>query len=59
MEEENKESDNTKTQKKEISEEEIQKRQLESAQVIPDTEISPAAYLFQHQEDQEELNIFE
>ena len=33
--------------------------QLENTPAIPDSEISPAAYLFQQHEEQEEMNMFE
>jgi hypothetical protein len=42
-----------------ISQEEIERRQLEHAPVIADSEISPAAYLFHNQEEQDDLNLFE
>jgi len=42
-----------------VSKEEIERRQLENVPVIADSEISPAAYLFQNQEEQDDLNIFE
>ncbi len=42
-----------------VSQSEIERRQLENAPVIADSEISPAAYLFQNQEEQDELNLFE
>lgn len=42
-----------------LTKEEIERRQLEHAPVIADSEISPAAYLFQNQEEQEDLNLFE
>lgn len=42
-----------------LSKEEKEKRELENAPVIADSEVSPAAYLFQNQEEQDDLNIFE
>ena len=47
--EEIKENKVAETQK--LSQAEIEKRQLENAPVIADSEISPAAYLFQNQEE--------
>jgi hypothetical protein len=44
---------------KTLTREEIEQKNLENAPVIADSEISPAAYLFQNQEDQDDLNIFE
>lgn len=41
------------------SQEEMERRQLEHAPVIADSEISPAAYLFHNQEEQDDLNLFE
>lgn len=43
----------------EMSQEEIERRQLEHAPVIGDSEISPAAYLFHNQEEHDDLNLFE
>jgi hypothetical protein len=34
-------------------------QQLESAPVIPDSEVSPAAYIFQNQEEHDDLNLYE
>jgi hypothetical protein len=42
-----------------MSQEEIERRKLKDLPVIADSEISPAAYLFQHQEEHDELNLFE
>ncbi len=42
-----------------MTKEEIERRSLENVPVIADSEISPAAYLFQNQEEQDDLNIFE
>ena len=42
-----------------LSQEEIERRQLENAPVIGDSEISPAAYLFQNHDEQDDLNLFE
>jgi hypothetical protein len=39
--------------------EEAERRELELAPVIGDSEISPAAYLFQNQEEHDEVNLFE
>lgn len=38
-------------QVKTLSREELERKNLENAPVIADSEISPAAYLFQNQED--------
>lgn len=43
----------------EVSKEELERRQLENAPVIGDSEISPAAYLFQNHDEQDDLNLFE
>ena len=42
-----------------MSKEELERRQLENAPVIGDSEISPAAYLFHNQEEHDDLNLFE
>ena len=42
-----------------LTQEEIERRQLENAPVIGDSEISPAAYLFQNHDEQDDLNLFE
>ena len=42
-----------------LTAEEIAQRELEAAPVIPDSEISPAAHIFTHQEEQDDLNIYE
>ena len=42
-----------------MSQEEIERRKLQDLPVIADSEISPSAYLFQHQEEHDELNLFE
>ena len=39
--------------------EEIEQEKLKDLPVIADSEISPAAYLFQNQEEHDELNLFE
>jgi hypothetical protein len=42
-----------------VSQEEEQSRQLENAPVIPDSEVSPAAYIFQQTEEHDDLNLYE
>ena len=42
-----------------LTQEDIEKKKLKDLPVIADSEISPAAYLFQHQEEHDELNLFE
>ena len=51
--------ENKKKQVAKISQEEVERRQLENAPVIADSEISPAAYLFQNHDEQDDLNLFE
>jgi hypothetical protein len=42
-----------------MTREELERQQLENTPVIADSEISPAAYLFHNQEEQDDLNLFE
>ena len=45
---------------RELTVEEKQEAELANTPVIPDSEISPAAYIFtQHQDEQDELQIYE
>jgi hypothetical protein len=46
-------------QEEQISKEELERRQLENLPVIADSEVSPAAYLFQNQVEQDDINLFE
>ena len=34
-------------------------KELENVPTIPDSEVSPAAYIFQAQEERDELNLYE
>lgn len=42
-----------------VSREQEQARQLENVPVIPDSEVSPAAYIFQQTEEHDDLNLYE
>jgi hypothetical protein len=42
-----------------VSKEELERRQLENLPVIADSEVSPAAYLFHNQVEQDDINLFE
>lgn len=42
-----------------VSREEEQARNLENVPVIPDSEVSPAAYIFQQTEEHDDLNLYE
>jgi len=57
--ESDKEIEEEQNQVAEVSREEEQARQLENVPVIPDSEVSPAAYIFQHTEEHDDLNIYE
>jgi hypothetical protein len=46
-------------QEEQVSKEELERRQLENLPVIADSEVSPAAYLFQNQVEQDDINLFE
>jgi len=46
-------------QEEPVSKEELERRQLENLPVIADSEVSPAAYLFQNQVEQDDINLFE
>lgn len=37
----------------------LEEQQLAAAPMMPDHEISPAAYIFQHQEEHDDLNLYE
>lgn len=42
-----------------ITSEEIARQELDSAETIPESEVSPAAFLFKNHDDQDDLNIYE
>ena len=46
-------------QEEQVTKEELERRQLEHLPVIADSEVSPAAYLFQNQVEQDDINLFE
>lgn len=44
---------------RQVSREEQQAAELENVPVIPDCEVSPAAYIFAATQEQDELNLYE
>lgn len=42
-----------------VSREEELARTLENVPVIPDSEVSPAAFIFKHTEEHDDLNLYE